>query len=134
MTERIPDFDRDAPASRTFAMPKDLNGNGDVFGGWVMSQMDLAGAAPAVRLARGPVATVGVEAMKFHRPVSVGDEVNCYTEVERIGRTSIRIRIDVWVRKVDGTAYKVTEGVFTYVALDKDGKPRPVVPPVETAV
>lgn len=132
MSDKIPDFERDAPTSRTFAMPKDLNGNGDVFGGWVMSQMDLAGAAPANRLARGPVATVGVEAMKFHRPVSVGDEVNCYTEVERIGRTSIRVRIDVWVRKIDGTAYKVTEGVFTYVAIDKDGRPRPVVPQAQT--
>lgn len=132
--DKMPDFDRDAPSMRTFAMPKDLNGNGDVFGGWVMSQMDVAGAAPAVRIARGPVATVGVEAMKFHRPVSVGDEVNCYTEVERVGTTSVRVRIDVWVRKVDGTAYKVTEGVFTYVALGKDGRPRPVVPPATTAV
>lgn len=132
--ERKPDFDRDAPSMRTFAMPADLNGNGQVFGGWVMSQMDLAGAAPAHRVAGGPVATVGVEAMKFHRPVAVGDEVNCYTEIQRIGNTSIRVRVDVWVRRFDGTAYRVTEGVFTYVALGPDGRPRPVVPPASVSV
>jgi acyl-CoA thioesterase YciA len=126
MTETIPDFDRDAPSLRTFAMPKDLNGNGDVFGGWVMSQMDLAGAAPAARLAQGPVATVAVEAMTFHRPVSVGDEVNCYTRILRVGNTSVRVGVDVWIRKASGDAYKVTEGVFTYVAMDAKGRPRPV--------
>ncbi|WP_114391684.1 acyl-CoA thioesterase [Oleisolibacter albus] len=122
----LPDFDRDVPALRTFAMPKDLNGNGDVFGGWVMSQMDLAGAAVAARRAQGRLATVGVEAMKFLRPISVGDEVNFYAAIERVGRTSIRVRIDVWARHYSGKAHKVTEGVFTYVAIGEGGRPRPV--------
>jgi len=127
MDETLPDFDSMAPALRTFAMPRDLNSNGDVFGGWVLSQMDLAGAAVAIRRARGKVATVGVEAMKFHRAISVGDEVNFYARIERVGRTSIRVKIDTWVRRgLSGEAYKVTEGVYTYVALGEDGRPRPV--------
>jgi acyl-CoA thioesterase YciA len=126
--ETPPDFDHEAPAMRTYAMPRDLNGNGDVFGGWVMSQMDLAGAGPAARRAQGRIATVGVEAMKFHRPVSLGDEVNIYARIERTGTTSIRIKIDVWVRRLHGEAYKVTEGVFTYVAISDDGRPRPLPP------
>lgn len=124
----VPDFDRDAPALRTFAMPRDLNGNGDVFGGWVMSQMDLAGAAVAARRAKGRLATVGVEAMKFLRPVSLGDEVNFYGRIEKVGTTSIRVKIDVWSRRYSGEAFKVTEGVFTYVALGEDRRPRPVPP------
>ncbi|MDE1147687.1 MAG: acyl-CoA thioesterase [Azospirillaceae bacterium] len=122
----IPDFSA-APALRTFAMPADTNANGDIFGGWVLSQMDLAGAAKAIRRARGKVATVGVEAMKFYRPVAVGDELNCYTEIIAVGRTSIRVRIDTWVRRgATGEAVQVTEGVFTYVAIGEDGRPRPV--------
>nr|WP_252181094.1 acyl-CoA thioesterase [Azospirillum sp. B4] len=108
-------------------MPADTNANGDIFGGWVLSQMDLAGAAKAVRRARGKVATVGIEAMKFYRPVAVGDELNCYTEILAVGRTSIRVRIDTWVRRgATGEAVQVTEGVFTYVAIGEDGRPRPV--------
>jgi len=129
--ERIPpDFDRESPALRTFAMPKDLNGNGDVFGGWVLSQMDLAGGAIAGRRARGRVATVGIEAMKFHRPVSLGDEVNCFGRVVRVGNTSIRVKIETWVRPwgSDGQAFLVTEGEFTYVAIGDDRKPRQVPP------
>lgn len=125
-TEPAPDFDHDAPALRTYPMPRDLNGNGDVFGGWVMSMMDLAGAAPAARAAGGRIATIGVEAMKFLRPVSLGDEVNFYARIERIGTTSIRVRVDVWVRSLRSPPYKVTEGVFTYVAIGEDGRPRPV--------
>ncbi|ACI98774.1 MULTISPECIES: acyl-CoA thioesterase [Rhodospirillales] len=129
MDETMPDFDRDAPALRTFAMPRDLNGNGDVFGGWVLSQMDVAGGVIAARRAQGRVATIGIEAMKFHRPVSLGDEVNCYCAVERVGTTSIRVKIDVWVRRgAASQAYKVTEGVFTYVAIGEDRRPRPVPP------
>jgi acyl-CoA thioesterase YciA len=121
-----PDFSS-APALRTFAMPADTNANGDIFGGWVLSQMDLAGAAKAVRRARGKVATVGIEAMKFYRPVAVGDELNCYTEILAVGRTSVRVRIDTWVRRgATGEAVHVTEGVFTYVAIGEDGRPRPV--------
>ena len=115
------------PAIRTVAMPADANANGDIFGGWMMAQMDLAGAVVAVRRAKGRVATVAVEAMAFHRPVMMGDLVSCYAEVERIGRTSMTIRIDAWVeRRVDGTAEQVTSGLFTYVAIDEKGRPRPV--------
>jgi len=115
------------PAIRTIAMPADANANGDIFGGWMMAQMDLAGAVVAVRRAKGRVATVAVEAMAFHRPVMMGDLVSCYAEVERVGRTSITIRIDAWVeRRVDGTAEQVTSGLFTYVAIDEKGRPRPV--------
>ena len=115
------------PAIRTIAMPADANANGDIFGGWMMAQMDLAGAVVAVRRARGRVATVAVEAMAFHRPVTIGDLVSCYAEVERVGRTSITIRIDAWVeRRVDGAAEQVTSGLFTYVAIDDKGRKRSV--------
>jgi acyl-CoA thioesterase YciA len=115
------------PAIRTIAMPADANANGDIFGGWMMAQMDLAGAVVAVRRAKGRVATVAVEAMAFHRPVMIGDLVSCYAEVERVGRTSMTVRIDAWVeRRVDGAAEQVTSGHFTYVAIDETGRPRPV--------
>jgi len=115
------------PAIRTVAMPADANANGDIFGGWMMAQMDLAGAVVAVRRAKGRVATVAIEAMAFHRPVMMGDLVSCYAEVERVGRTSITVRIDAWVeRRIDGTGEQVTSGLFTYVAIDEKGRPRPV--------
>jgi acyl-CoA thioesterase YciA len=115
------------PAIRTIAMPADANANGDIFGGWMMAQMDLAGAVVAVRRAKGRVATVAVEAMAFHRPVMIGDLVSCYAEVERIGRTSMTIRIHAWVeRRVAGAPEQVTSGLFTYVAIDDKGRPRPV--------
>ncbi len=125
-SERFPG-DAVAPTLRTFAAPRDVNINGDIFGGWVLSQMDVAGGVVAARRASGPVATVGIEAMKFHRPVLIGDEVSLYATVERIGRTSIRVRIDTWVRRGYGAvAIKVTEGIFTYVAIGPDRRPRPV--------
>jgi acyl-CoA thioesterase YciA len=103
------------PALRTFAMPKDANANGDIFGGWLMAQMDLAGAVAALRRARGRVATVAVDAMQFHRPVMVGD------------LSSITIKIDSFVeRRAGGAIEKVTEATFTFVALDESGRPRPV--------
>jgi acyl-CoA thioesterase YciA len=115
------------PAIRTIAMPADANANGDIFGGWMMSQMDLAGAVVAVRRAKGRVVTVAVEAMVFHRPVMIGDLVSCYAEVERVGRTSMTVRIDAWVeRRASAEAEQVTSGHFTYVAIDDAGKPRPV--------
>ena len=127
MTKATP-AERD-PAIRTIAMPADANANGDIFGGWMMAQMDLAGAVMAVRRASGRVATVAVEAMAFHRPVMIGDLVSCYAEVERVGRTSMTIRIDAWVeRRVGGKAEQVTSGLFTYVAIDDKGRPRPVPP------
>ena len=115
------------PALRTIAMPADTNPNGDVFGGWLLAQMDLAGGNVAVRRARGRVATVAITAMTFHLPVFVGDEVSCYGIVERVGRSSIAIRVETWVRRArTGEREKVTEGLFTYVAIDEQRRPRPV--------
>lgn len=117
----------DAPALRTIAMPADANPNGDIFGGWVLSQMDMAGGVVAAKRAKGRVATVGIEAMTFHRPVMIGDEVSCYAVVERVGTSSIRIRIETWASRWQSPeAIKVTEGVFTYVAIGPDRRPRPV--------
>jgi acyl-CoA thioesterase YciA len=115
------------PAIRTIAMPADANSNGDIFGGWMMAQMDLAGGVAAVQRARGRVVTVAVEAMTFHLPVNVGDLVSCYAEVSRVGRTSLTIKIDAWVqRRIGSNLERVTSGRFTYVAVDEKGKPRPV--------
>jgi acyl-CoA thioesterase YciA len=123
-TETPPDTD---PAIRTIAMPADTNPHGDIFGGWLLCQMDLAGATVAVRQAGGRVVTVAITAMAFHRPVCVGDEVSCYGSVEKIGNTSIVIRIQSWARRGTGqTPIKVTEGLFTYVRVDADGKPQAI--------
>jgi len=112
---------------RAIAMPADANPNGDIFGGWLLSQMDLGGGNMAGQRARGRVATVAVTAMTFHQPVFVGDEVSCYCSIERIGRTSLTIHVESWVRRRDGGAViKVTEGTFTYVAIGLDRRPRPV--------
>ena len=112
---------------RAIAMPAVANPNGDIFGGWLLSQMDLGGGSLAGQRARGRVATVAVTAMTFHLPVFVGDEVSCYCAIERVGRTSITIHVESWVRRRDGGAVtKVTEGTFTYVAIGLDRRPRPV--------
>lgn len=118
------------PALRTIAMPADTNPNGDIFGGWLLAQMDLAGGVVALRRAGGRVATVGIEAMTFHKPVIVGDEVSCFAHVEKVGRTSIRVRVETWVKRPrhEDEAIKVTEGVFTYVAIGEDRKPREIPP------
>lgn len=119
-----PDFQ---PSLRTMAMPANSNANGDIFGGWLMSQMDIAGGTYAYYIAKGRVVTVAVNAMTFHLPVYIGDEISCYCTTDRIGNTSIAVKIDTWVRRRnDGASEKVTEGVFTFVAIDKDGQPRPV--------
>ena len=118
---------------RTTAMPADTNPNGDIFGGWLMGQMDIAGGSTAIQRAQGRVATVAVDAMTFHKPVFVGDEVSCYTRIERVGNTSISIRVETWVRRArTRELIKVTEGTFVYVAIDGDGRPRPV-PPADEA-
>lgn len=112
---------------RTVAMPADTNPNGDIFGGWILSQMDLAGGTHAFYEAQGRVATVAVTAMKFHKPVNVGDEISCYCATERVGRTSIAVRVETWVRRRRLTLEEqVTEGLFTFVAIDSEGLPRPV--------
>ena len=110
---------------RTVAMPRDANASGSIFGGWTLSQMDLAGGTFAAEHAGGRVATVGVEAMRFLRPVSVGDEVSCYCTLEEAGDTSVTVRIETWARERGAKgAEKVTEGVFTFVAVGEDGRPR----------
>jgi acyl-CoA thioesterase YciA len=117
------------PAIRTIAMPADTNPHGDIFGGWLLCQMDLAGATVATRRAGGRVVTVAITAMAFHRPVLVGDEVTCYGSVEKIGITSITIKIESWARRGTGnTPIKVTEGLFTYVRVDADGHPQTIAP------
>jgi acyl-CoA thioesterase YciA len=114
-------------AIRTIAMPADTNPNGDIFGGWLMSQMDLAAGNLAARIARGRCATVAVDAMTFHKPVKVGDEVSVYADLESIGRTSIRMHVQAWRRdRSDEHRDLVTEARFTFVALDAAGRPRPV--------
>ena len=118
---------RGEPTIRTVPMPADSNANGDIFGGWVLSQMDIAGGVAASRVCQGRCATVAVEAMKFHRPVAVGDLVSLYTEIQRVGTTSVTVRIETIVaRRGAGAEIKVTEGIFVYVAIDEQGRPRPV--------
>ena len=113
---------------RTLAMPADTNAAGDIFGGWVMSQMDIAGAIAAVERVKGRVVTVAVEAMTFIAPVKVGDVLCVYTTIERIGRTSITVGLEAWVRRQQlDDRKKVTEGRFVYVSLDDNGQKR-VIP------
>ena len=114
---------------RTLAMPADTNPAGDIFGGWVMSQMDIAGAIAAVERAKGRVVTVAVEAMTFIAPVKVGDILCVYTTIERVGRTSVTVAVEAWARRnrLDDRV-KVTDGHFVYVALGDDGLKRPLPP------
>lgn len=115
------------PALRTVAMPADTNPAGDIFGGWLMAQMDLAGGLAASRVARGRVATVAVDAMVFRRPVKVGDEVSVWAELIATGTTSLRFRVSAWRRpREEAHHVKVTEAIFTFVALDETGRKRPV--------
>jgi acyl-CoA thioesterase YciA len=115
------------PALRAIAMPADANPHGDIFGGWLLSQMDLAGGTAATRRARGRTATVAITAMTFHRPVFIGDEVTCYAEIIKVGTTSITVKVESWVRRGTGEEHiAVTEGIFTYVAVGSDRRPRPV--------
>ena len=112
---------------RTIAMPADTNANGDIFGGWLMSQMDLGAAIVAKNLSRSRVTTVAVDGMVFLNPVFVGDIVNCHAKLLKVGRTSMKIDVEAWVQRgKDGTLLRVTEGVFTYVAIDDTGRPHPV--------
>jgi acyl-CoA thioesterase YciA len=112
---------------RTLAMPRDVNTNGDIFGGWVLSQMDIAAGIVAMGRAKGRAATVAIDAMKFIRPVKVGDVLCIYVNLARVGRTSMTLEIEAWVlRKGHEGREKVTEGVFTFVAIDDEGNPRPV--------
>ena len=119
---------------RTIAMPADTNANGDIFGGWVMSQMDQAGGIAGVERAQGRVVTVAVDAMHFIQPVRVGDVLCVYTRIERVGRTSMTIKVEAWARRFQTRQReKVTQATFTFVAIDAEGRPRPVPPASEVA-
>jgi acyl-CoA thioesterase YciA len=126
----------DAPATprgelslRTLAMPADTNQNGDIFGGWLLSQMDIAGGIFVGKSFRLRSVTVAIEAMTFRKPVYVGDVVSVYTDVVRVGRTSVTVRVEAWVtRSNDAQMILVTDGTFTYVAVDEHGQPTPVKP------
>lgn len=112
---------------QTLSMPADTNPMGDIFGGWLLSQMDIAGAVLALEIAEGRVTTVAVSSMKFLHPVPVGSLVSCYSVLHGIGRTSIRVGIEVWIKDFKThQRLKVTEGEFVYVAIDENGKKRPV--------
>ncbi len=115
------------PIVRTVPQPADMNGNGDIFGGWVLSQMDIAGGSLAARVAKGRVATVAITAMTFVQPIKVGDMVSIYGEVVKVGRTSITIALETMVqRRHEQVDIQVTHGTYVFVAIDDDGKPRPV--------
>jgi acyl-CoA thioesterase YciA len=125
---------RGETALRAIAMPADANPHGDIFGGWLLSQMDLAGSSVATRRAQGRVVTIAITEMTFHKPVFIGDEVSCYAEIVKTGRTSIAVRVESWVRRARGATWddaggeeiKVTAGLFTYVAVDDERRPRPL--------
>jgi acyl-CoA thioesterase YciA len=119
-----------APILRVIPGPTDINANGHIFGGWVLSQMDIAAGIVASRRANGPVATVAIEAMKFIEPIHLRDLISVYAHVETVGRTSMGVRIEVIAdRDLGATQVKVTEGLFTFVALDANHRPRPVDQP-----
>lgn len=114
-------------AIQALAMPAMTNANGDIFGGWLVSQMDLAGGVLAKQVSNGRITTVAIDKMVFLRPVQVGDLICCYADLEKVGNTSMRIHIEVWsISHVSGDRQKVTEGDFTYVAIDDTGVPRKV--------
>lgn len=114
-------------ALRTLAMPADTNPSGDIFGGWLLAQMDIAGGMVAHQRAKGRVATVAIDSMVFHQPVKVGDTVCCYADIVKIGHTSMTVHVQAWIiREAGGGRLQVTEGMFTYVALGPDGRPRAV--------
>ena len=118
-----------APALRTLAMPADANPNGDIFGGWVLAQMDLAGSVPATERAQGRIATVAMDAVRFHKPVFIGDLVSMYAWIDRVGSSSVTVKVETWAtRRTDATLVRVTEGTLVYVAIDSNGQKRRVPP------
>ena len=122
------------PAIRVAAMPADTNSAGTIFGGWIMSQVDIAGSIAALERARGRIVTVAVNSFEFHQPVFVGDLVSCYAEVVGVGRTSITVKVEVYAQRSPAKVEtnKVTEAVLTYVALDENRKPRAVPPKLDS--
>lgn len=127
--DSVPDLPPERqPTVRVLAMPTDTNAAGDIFGGWIMSQVDIAGSIAAYRRAGGRVVTVAVNSFQFHKPVFVGDLISCYAEVTRVGRTSLTVRVEVYAERGRGIgeAIRVTEATLTYVAIDTERRPRPV--------
>ena len=124
---RLPDRE---PALRVVPMPADANYHGDIFGGWIMSQVDIAGSIPASRRARGRVATIAVNSFVFKQPVEIGDLVSFFAEISRVGRTSITVDVEVYAQRnpTDEITVKVTEASLTYVAVGKDRRPRELPP------
>ncbi|AAK22177.1 acyl-CoA thioesterase [Caulobacter vibrioides] len=121
------EWPQEAPVLRAIAMPSDTNPEGDIFGGWLLSQMDLAAASIAFHRAAGRCATIAIDGMTFLSPVFVGDEVSLFAKVVHTGRTSLKVAVEAWRRRRDGEqANKVTEGVFTFVAIDENRKSRPL--------
>ena len=126
---------------RTSPMPSDTNANGDIFGGWIMSQMDIAGGMMAIEITGGRAVTIAVDAMKFIKPVKVGDVVCCYGNVTRVGNSSVTIRLEVWVKTglrdmqadTANGFFLVTEASYTYVAVDHEGRKRMIPKPAESA-
>jgi len=111
---------------QTIAMPRDTNANGDIFGGWLLAQMDLCAGILAKHTSKGRIATVALNSMTFLKPVKVGDIVSCYAELEKVGNTSMTINVEVWVSPINAPQEKVTSGSFILVAINDQGKPRPV--------
>ncbi len=127
MSESATEGPRGELTVRLIAMPRDTNANGDIFGGWVLSQMDQAGGIAAVEKAQGRVVTIAIDAMTFIRPVKVGDVLCVYTAVDHVGRTSMKVHIEAWAKRFRTHAReKVTDATFTFVAVDDAGRPRPV--------
>ena len=126
MSDSLPSHE---PVIRVIAMPADTNSNGDIFGGWLLSQMDLGAGTVAMRACRGRAATVAMDAMQFHEPVEVGDELSVYGSLIATGRTSMTIAVEAWKRdRHEDISVKVTEANFTFVAIDEKGRPRPIHP------
>jgi acyl-CoA thioesterase YciA len=135
--DKVPDISSIAPLTlpndrqlvmRVMPMPADANGNGDIFGGWIMAQVDVAGAVLPARIAKGRIATVAVNQFIFKQPVSMGDLLSFYAKVEHIGKTSVTVNVEVYAERNPAELHvvKVTEANLTYVAIDRDGRPRPI--------
>lgn len=123
-----------SPVIRTIAMPKDTNPRGDIFGGWILSQMDLAGGEIARKRAQGNVTTIAISEIQFLKPVYVGDVVSCFAKIEKVGTTSITIKIEVFAERYNTEMNKVTEGTFVFVSIDENKNPRPVDQTVKNVV
>jgi acyl-CoA thioesterase YciA len=125
MTQPLPPIEQ--LTLRMIAMPRDTNPSGDIFGGWLVSIMDLAGGTVGIHRSKGRVVLAAIDKMSFHRPVFVGDEVSCYAHIVKVGTTSMQVRVEAWVKRPkNGDIHRVTEGLFTFVAIDENRKPRPL--------